>query len=163
MRLDGVEQAVRALARRDLDAFLDDRAAVHLLADLRSTPPRFATSMQWSTTSSSRRCRSSAAMPFRQHLITWLPLTSAQSSTTKGQSPSRMRLTMSGRRQSWGSEREWRGNMDQLLHAARSVDVFRGVAQLALHHGELDPQHRAEPTSCRRCWSLLISRIFWKR
>lgn len=56
-----------------------------------------------------------------------------------------------------------RGNMDQLLHAARSVDVFRGVAQLALHHGELDPQHRAEPTSCRRCWSLLISRIFWKR
>lgn len=54
-------------------------------------------------------------------------------------------------------------NMDQLLHTARSMDVFRGVAQLALHHDELDPQHPARPTSCRRCWSLLISRIFWKR
>lgn len=137
VRLDGVEQAVGALSRRDLDAFLNDRAAVHLLADLLSTPRRGSTSMQWSTTSSSNRWRSSAAMLFRQHLITWFPFTSAQSSTTKGHKPSRMRLTMSGRRQSWEVRSETRGYMNQLLHTTRSMHVFRGFAKLALHHDEL--------------------------
>lgn len=148
MRLDGVEQAVRALARRDLDAFLNDRAAVHFLADLRSTPLRFATSMQWSTTSSSSRWRSSAAMPFRQHLITWFPLTSAQSSTTKGHSPSRMRLTMSGRRQSCGSEMELRGK-----HESASVrSAFRG--RLSRRRAAGSAPWRAKSSAPRKAYEL---------